>query len=64
MHESSPLKQVLFFTNLNKFWLFINEAILGLNGSKLKCPSISPPEYLLYLAIIDCFVMEDYKYYK
>ena len=41
MHEPSPLKQELLFTKLNKFWLFINEAILGLDGSKLKSPSIA-----------------------
>ena len=41
MHEPSPLKQVLLFTQLNKFWLFINETILGLDGSKLKSPSLT-----------------------
>ena len=41
MHEHASLKQVLLFTKLNKFWLFINEAILGLDGSKLKSPSIT-----------------------
>ena len=33
MQQPSPLKQVLLFTKLSKFWLFINKAILGLNGS-------------------------------
>ena len=41
MHEPSSLKQVLIFTKLNKFWLFINETILGLDGSKLKSASIT-----------------------
>ena len=41
MHEPSPLEQVLLFIKLNKFWLFINEAVLGLDGSKLKSLSIT-----------------------
>ena len=41
MREPSPIKQVLLFTKLNKFWLLINEAILGLDGSKLKSLSIT-----------------------
>ena len=41
MHRPSPLKQVLLFTKLNKFWLLINEAKLGLDGSKSKPPSIN-----------------------
>ena len=36
MHELLPLKQVLLFTKLNKFGLFINKEVLGLNNSKLK----------------------------
>ena len=45
MHESSSLKQVLFFYQINKFWLFINEAMLGLDDSKLKSPSIHVLSY-------------------
>ena len=33
IQQPSPLKQVLLFTKLSKFWLFINKAILGLDGS-------------------------------
>ena len=41
MHEPLPLKQVLLFTKLNKFWLCINETILGLESFKLKSPSMT-----------------------
>ena len=41
MRKPSPLKQVVLFTKLNKFWFLINEAILGLDCSKLKSPSIT-----------------------
>ena len=41
MHEPFPLKQVLLFTKLNKFWIFINETRLGLDGSELKSQSIT-----------------------
>ena len=72
MHGPLPLKQVLLFIKLNKFWLFINETILGLEGSKLKSPSMtllsyspvskSPTDHPVYLENIDCFVMGAYKY--
>ena len=69
MRKPSPLKQVLLFTKLKKFWWFINETILRLDGSKLKSPSIgrtpvskSPTDHPVYLGNIDCFVMVAYKY--
>ena len=36
MHEPLPLNKYYFFTKLDRFWLFINKAILGLDGFKLK----------------------------
>ena len=41
MHEPLPSKQVLILTKLSKLWLFMNEAILGLDASKLKFSRIA-----------------------
>ena len=36
MHEPLPLNKYYFFNKLDRFWLFINKAILELDGFKLK----------------------------
>ena len=72
IHERSSLKQVLFFTKLNKIWIFRNEAILGLDDSKLKSSNITllsqTCEYNstrspnIHLENIDFFVIRDFIY--
>ena len=37
--EPVPLKHVLFFMRLTKFWLSMKDDMLGLEGSRLKSPS-------------------------
>ena len=45
IQEPFPLKHVLFFMSLTKFWLSMEDNMLGLEGSKWKSPSTTYMSY-------------------
>ena len=51
IQEPVPLKLVLFFMRLTKFWLSMNENMLGLEGSRLKSPITTLLSYSFRLEI-------------
>ena len=46
IQEPVPLKNVLFFMRLTKFWLSMRDNTLGLEGLRLKTPSTTLLPYL------------------